>query len=84
MSERDAQRMHYDFDEEDCLTIYKREALDHPLLTDAEEIELGRRIRAGGDGAQAARERMICSNLRLVVYMAARYQHRGLPLDDLI
>ena len=76
--------MHYDFDEEDCLTIYKREALGHPLLTAAEEIELGRRIRADGDGAQAARERMICSNLRLVVHMAARYQHRGLPLDDLI
>jgi RNA polymerase primary sigma factor len=76
--------MHYDFDEEDCLTIYKREALGHPLLTAAEEVELGRRIRADGDGAQAARERMICSNLRLVVYMAVRYQHRGLPLDDLI
>jgi DNA-directed RNA polymerase sigma subunit (sigma70/sigma32) len=76
--------MHYDFDEEDCLTIYKREALGHPLLTAAEEIELGRRIRADGDGAQAARERMICCNLRLVVYVAKRFQRMGLDMADLI
>jgi hypothetical protein len=48
--------MHYDFDEEDCLTIYKREALGHPLLTAAEEIELGRRIwrQSGWNRRQAS------------------------------
>ena len=70
--------------EHDCIAIYKREALAHPLLTAEEEIALGHAIQAGGNGAQAARERLICSNLRLVVNMAARYQYSGLPMEDLI
>lgn len=84
MSERDAQHMRHGFDDDDCLSLYMREAMAHPLLTAAEEIELGRAIRAGGDGAQAARDRLICCNLRLVVHVAKRFQRMGLPMEDLV
>jgi len=52
-----------------------------PLLTADEEKDLGRRVQRGDE---AARQRMIESNLRLVVKIARRYQNRGLPLLDLV
>jgi len=52
-----------------------------PLLTAAEERALVKRVTKGD---QKARERMIASNLRLVVSIAKRYTHRGLSLLDLI
>ena len=53
----------------------------YPLLTAAEEVMLAKRVERG-DGA--AKERMINSNLRLVVSIAKRYQGHGLPLADLV
>ena len=52
-----------------------------PLLTADEEKDLGRRVQRGDE---AARQRMIESNLRLVVKIARRYLNRGLPLLDLV
>jgi RNA polymerase primary sigma factor len=52
-----------------------------PLLTPAEEVELSQRIERGD---LAAKERMINSNLRLVVSVARKYQGQGLPLGDLV
>ena len=52
-----------------------------PLLTADEEKYYARRARRGDE---AARQRMIESNLRLVVKISRRYIHRGLPLLDLI
>jgi len=49
------------------------------LLTRAEELDLGRRARAGD-----ARARLIEKNLRLVVSVAKRYRGMGLPFEDLI
>jgi RNA polymerase primary sigma factor len=52
-----------------------------PLLTPAEEIELAKRIERGD---LAAKERLINSNLRLVVSIARKYQGQGLPMGDLV
>ncbi|HEY8777779.1 MAG TPA: sigma-70 family RNA polymerase sigma factor [Gaiellaceae bacterium] len=65
----------------DSLQLFLNELRRYPLLTAAEEVELARRIERGD---AAAKQRMINSNLRLVVSIAKRYQGRGLPLLDLI
>lgn len=64
------------------LQLYLREINKTPLLTAEEERELGWRII--NDNCPMARERMIRSNLRLVVAIAKNYANRGLPLTDLI
>jgi RNA polymerase primary sigma factor len=51
------------------------------LLTHDEELDLGRRARAGDTRARA---RLIERNLRLVVSVAKRYRGMGLPFEDLI
>src|SRR5918998_78798 len=65
----------------DSLQLLLREAGRYPLLKPSEEIELAKRIERGD---LAAKERMINSNLRLVVANARRYQGQGLALGDLI
>jgi RNA polymerase primary sigma factor len=64
------------------LQIYLRQINDSPLLTADQEKELARRII--NDNDPAARERMVRSNLRLVVNIAKHYVNRGLQLPDLI
>ena len=61
--------------------LYLRDIRKTRLLTPREEIELALRIEKGDE---AARSRMIESNLRLVVKIAKRYVNRGLPFMDLI
>ena len=51
------------------------------LLTPAQEIALAKRIERGD---LAAKEHMICANLRLVVHLARRYQGLGMALADLV
>jgi RNA polymerase primary sigma factor len=63
------------------LDVYLREISRIPLLTREEELALAERARAGD---AAARARLTEANLRLVVQIARRYPHRGLPLPDLI
>jgi RNA polymerase primary sigma factor len=65
----------------DSLAQYLREIGRHRLLTPAEEVTLAKRIEAGD---VAAKNRMVESNLRLVVAVARSYAHRGVPLLDLI
>ncbi|MCH7855009.1 MAG: RNA polymerase sigma factor RpoS [Proteobacteria bacterium] len=60
---------------------YLNEIGTSPLLTAEEEVSIARRIRAGDE---SARQRMIESNLRLVVKIARRYLKRGLPFLDLV
>jgi len=63
------------------LRRYLREISDTPLLTLDEESMLAARIRKGDP---EARERMIRSNLRLVVKIAKDFDGMGLPLLDMI
>lgn len=65
----------------DTLDLLLRRARVHPLLTAAEEVELAKRIERGD---LEAKERMINSNLRLVVSQARRYQGHGLAMEDLV
>jgi RNA polymerase primary sigma factor len=65
----------------DALTLFMNRAGRYPLLTAAEEVALAKRIERGDD---AAKERMINSNLRLVISIAKRYQGHGLTLLDLV
>ena len=65
----------------DATRLYLAEIGFSPLLTAEEEVHFARRARRGDE---AARKRMIESNLRLVVKIARRYLNRGLPLLDLI
>lgn len=67
--------------EEDSLRTYLREIGRHRLLNGTEEIELGRAVK---QGSVEARRKLIQSNLRLVVSIAKRYNHRGLSFQDLI
>jgi RNA polymerase primary sigma factor len=66
---------------QDALKQYLTGISRYPLLTRPEEISLAKRVAAGDP---AARERMIQSNLRLVVTVAKPYCGRGLELVDLI
>jgi RNA polymerase primary sigma factor len=65
----------------DALTMFMNQIGRHPLLTAAEEVALAKRVERGD---RAAKERMINSNLRLVVSIAKRYQGHDLPLLDLV
>lgn len=58
-----------------------KEIRNIPLLTAEEEIELSKRVKKGDT---EARQRMIRSNLRLVINIAKRYIYLGIPLMDLI
>ena len=65
----------------DALQLFLNEIGRYPLLTAAQEVELAKRIERGDP---RAKERMINSNLRLVVSIAKNYQGHGLSLLDLI
>ncbi len=66
---------------DDPVQWWVRQATRAPRLTPDEEQELARQAR---EGDETARERLIESNLRLVLSIARHYTGRGLPLADLI
>lgn len=66
---------------DDAIKLYLKEIQKTTLLTAEQERDLARRISTGDT---AARDKMIESNLRLVVKIAKRYMNRGLPFLDLI
>src|SRR5581483_7250440 len=65
----------------DGWAIYLREIGRVRRLTAAEELELGRRV---AQGDRAALQRLVEANLRLVIAVARRYRHEGLPMHDLV
>jgi RNA polymerase primary sigma factor len=66
---------------QDPLKLYVRQIGDGRLLTPAEERELARRK---DEGDEAAKRRLIESNLRLVMSITRNYTKAGVPLLDLI
>ena len=66
---------------DDSIKMYLREIGQIPLLTQAEEIEVAKRIEQGDKSAVTE---LTESNLRLVVSIAKKYTNRGLKLLDLI
>ncbi|MGY2793539.1 RNA polymerase sigma factor (sigma-70 family) [Thermostichus sp. MS-CIW-36] len=73
-------------DLQDSVKSYLREIGRYPLLNRAEETTLFRQMATfpGTEQATRAREKLIAHNLRLVVFIAKRYQEQGLDLLDLI
>src|SRR4051812_34934993 len=65
----------------DALQLFLNEARRYPLLIKEEEVELAKAVERGD---LRAKERLINSNLRLVVSNAKRYRGQGLSLLDLI
>ena len=65
----------------DVTQLYLDDIGVNPLLTAAEELELARKVVAGDF---SARQKMIVSNLRLVVSIAKHYLNRGILIADLI
>jgi RNA polymerase primary sigma factor len=65
----------------DSLQLFLKDIGKARLLTAEEEVDLGRRIERGD---LAAKEKMIESNLRLVVSIAKNYRNQGVPFLDLI
>lgn len=65
----------------DSVRVYLKEIGEIPLMTAEQEYETA---KAAAEGDAEAKERMISSNLRLVVSIAKEYTNRGLSLQDLI
>jgi len=63
------------------LAAYMARIARGDLLSHKEEVELGRRVRAGD---QEARRRLVEKNLRLAVAVSKKYRGQGLPFEDLI
>lgn len=69
----------------DSLRVYLQEIGRIPMLKAEEEIELARKIaELELEGSRKAKDKMVESNLRLVVSIAKKYQNRGLDFLDLI
>jgi RNA polymerase primary sigma factor len=71
-------------DGSELLNKYLRNMGTVPLLTREDEVEVARRVEAGGPDAELARQALVNANLRLVVSIAKQYSYRGMPLPDLI
>ena len=81
ITSRNDRRKKADRSDDTNLSLYLKEIRKIPLLSRSEEASFARQAARG---STAAKEALIRANLRFVVNVAKKYQHRGLPLDDLI
>ncbi|MBD3426290.1 MAG: sigma-70 family RNA polymerase sigma factor [Candidatus Omnitrophica bacterium] len=65
----------------DAIKLYLKDIRDLPLLSPVEEKELAQKVKKGN---KKARQKMIKSNLRLVINIAKKYSYLGVPMLDLI
>lgn len=68
-------------DHEDGIPSYLSRLTQAPLLTANQEEELTKLVQ---QGSEAARQRLIESNMRLVINIAKTYRNKSIPLEDLI
>ncbi len=74
-----------EFKANDVLQMYLRDIGKKTMVTPAEEIELGKKIREGGKKeAELAKARLVQANLRLVVSIAKKYIGQGVLFMDLV
>ena len=66
---------------DESIKSYMKSISSIPLIKQADEAQLAHLI---AEGSEAARERMIVGNLRLVVKIAHDFKSLGVPLTDLI
>jgi RNA polymerase primary sigma factor len=66
---------------DDSIKSYMKSISSIPLIKRADEAQLAKLI---AEGSEAAREKMIIGNLRLVVKIAHDFKSLGVPLTDLI
>ena len=64
------------------LKQYLEEISHFDIITKEEEFKLAKKIRIKSD--ETAKEKLICSNLRIVVYIAKKFLNQGLTLPELI
>src|SRR5947209_8945502 len=74
---RNAQFMDYD----DGIPSYLSRLTQAPLLTASQEEELTKLVQQGNE---LARQRLVESNMRLVINIAKTYRNKAIPLEDLI
>jgi RNA polymerase primary sigma factor len=83
-SESLATEERYNFRTDDILQMFLKDVGRSSLLTHKDEIELGKKIREGGEEAQRAKEQLINANLRLVISIARKYIGQGVLFMDLV
>ncbi|MGM9533583.1 sigma-70 family RNA polymerase sigma factor [Intestinibacter sp.] len=66
---------------DDSVKMYLKEIGNIPLLTKEEELELAKKV---SEGDELAKQKLVESNLRLVVSVARKYLRKGMPMLDLI
>ncbi len=65
----------------DLVKLYLRDIRKYDILTKEEELEL---LKQSQSGDKTAKQKLVLSNLRLVVNVAKKYLHKGLSFIDLI
>lgn len=83
VSLEEAQESSEEFYMGDTMHMYLAEIGQIPLLSGEEELALSKQIEEGGEEALEARNKLVQSNLRLVIHYAKRYLGRGVDLEDL-
>lgn len=66
------------------LDFYMSQVRAHKQLTHEESVELFKRYESGGAEAMHAKNKLVESNLRLVISIANSFKQRGVPLEDLV
>ncbi len=83
--EEQGQIFHQEFKANDVLQMYLRDVGRKSMITPAEEIELGKKIREGSrEEANIAKAKLVQANLRLVVSIAKKYIGQGVLFMDLV